>query len=657
MDPLADTRIRPLTHELESHVEGNPLLNIDTFLIPSPYIRESEIKKDYDHSFIWIEEGEILGLILVYANPEGTSFLIYKLVISPFARGRGIGSALGKHLFESISPAATVYLYVWEKHNDTLEFFLKRGFQMGESIVYRNLVYFLLSARSSEILKNSKQTLPEGADAVEEIGRTRHDARKTIRFLSNMVDMLSIENCGRIIEDINRETTSLINTLNGFRDSMSRVHEVNITNLILERIVPYVGAAPSQCELRLKLQKSNVLALGNYVSFGRAFVNIVANSLESITASGRSNGIIEIKIGEDDGTPYVRFRDNGVGMTREQLAIGRDGVPAFVGRTTKNRQEGEGLGSIQIFHTFGPENISVDGRPGRGCTWRIRLRKPSSESDPWFTHLEQRFHVLTTLTEDAVLGADTPRQVAIAYIWQTRKIEIFLFDVILHFSAYHNIRTIFRTVLSRVMDDIDTDELQRFADELRVDRPVLKRWLITISEIIRKRWKAIASLRSQQDLRGAMLKSYGQAIDNVMIFTFDPQSGESFATDRKLAEHLDFSQYLGGERERLLRGEFTGDMNNEERPIFLGVWSIDSEEDLTKKLELIQAGAQRLIEIGVHRKKKLAFYQTTYVRYEHDIDSDSVTTFGEFADLPRHELCRFTREVDDELQGYLSALD
>jgi GNAT superfamily N-acetyltransferase len=662
MDPYHGNLIRPLTPELESNIASNPLLNIDAFLIPSPYIRDSEIEKDYDHSFVWIEEGELLGYILVYSGTDGRSWLLYKLVISPFARGRGVGSALCMRLLQAIPEDALVYLYVWEKHTDTLEFFLKRGFRTGESIVYRNLVYFYLSGTGGNVLAKASTEPDGGAGTSEEIGRTRHDARKTIRFLSNMVDMLSIENCGRIIEDINRESTSLVNTLNAFRDSMSRVHEVNITDLILERIVPYVGAAPFNCELRLKLQKTNVVVLGNYVSFGRAFVNIVANALESIAASDRPDGIMEVKIGEDEGVPYVRFRDNGIGMTPKQLALGPDGIPAFVGHSTKDRREGEGLGTVQIFNAFGPENITVDGRPGRGCTWKIRFRRPSTDADPWFAYLEQRYHVLTTLTEAArpeagLPGTDLSRQESITFVWQTRKMEIFLFDVILHFSAYHNVRTIFRTVLSFLVGDTDGSSFREFIGGLRVDRPALRRWLIHIADLIARRWQTIAALRQEHDLRGAMLKSYGQAMENVMIFTLNPETGESFTTDRKLAEHLDFAPYLGAPKDRLLRGEFTGDINNNERPIFLGVWSIDSEKDLHEKLRLIQAGARKLTEIGIHRAKKLAFYQTTYIRHGRDIDSDAVTTFGEFADLSPDDLCRYTRDADDEMQGYISALD
>jgi GNAT superfamily N-acetyltransferase len=657
MNPHAVNAIVNLTPELERSIERNPLLSIDTFLIPSPYIRESGIEKDFNHSFVWIQEGEILGYILVYSDRDRESFLIYKLVTSPFVRGAGVGSALGEHLVSTIDHEARVYLYVWEKQTDSLEFFLNKGFQLGETIVYRNLVFYYLSAASSQVFSRRSKPIDTGAASREEIGRTRHDARKTIRFLSNMVDMLSIDNCGRIIEDINRETTSLVNTLNAFRDSMSRVHEVNVTELILERIVPYVGGSPVKCELRLKLQNTNMVVLGNYVSFSRAFVNIVANALEAIKASGREDGIMEIKIGEDNGNPYVRFRDNGIGMERDRLAKGPDGIPVFVGRSTKTRREGEGLGTVQIFSTFGPENIIVDGRPNRGCTWRITLRRPLWQSDPWYTRLERRFLEFSQLTEVRLPDERTPRPDAIAFVWQTRKIEIFLFDVILHFSTHHNIRTIFRTVFSFLMGDIEEDALTDFVEQLRVDRPVMKTWLIEGSRMVRTRWCAIQNILPTQDLRGAMLKSYGQAVDNVIIFTLNPGSGTFFATDRKLAEHLDFAPYLGAPRDELLRGEFMGDVNDSDRPICLGVWSIESDEDLLRKLRLLRHGARALVRIGIQSDKKLSFYQTTWSRHTRDIDSDATTTFGEFADLDDQALLRFSRDADDELQGYLSGQD
>ncbi len=656
MDSTSPNVIRPLTPELELSIRRNPLLNIDTFVIPSPYIRESEIEKDYEHSFVWIEEGELLGYVLVYSDAIHTSFHLYKLVTSPFGRGRGIGTALAYRLFGTMPADAAVYLYVWERQTDTLEFFLNKGFHLGETTVYRNLVYYHLSATSAGILERAERDHPAGTIVNEEIGSTRHDARKTIRLLANMVDMLSIDNCGRIIEDINRETRSLVNTLNAFRDSMSRIHEVNITELVLDRIAPYVGASPVQCELRLKLQSTSEVVLGNYINYGRAFVNIVSNALDAIAESER-DGILEIKIGEENGTPFVRVRDNGSGMSPEQLQTDSAGIPAFVGRTTKARESGEGLGTVQIYGAFGPENITVTSRPNRGTTWKIRFRKPTSNIERWFIRLERRFHEFTRLTEAQTLQLTTPRRKIIAFIWQTRKIEIFLFDLVLQFSASQNIRTIFRTILSFLMGDIDEHALGDYMDGLRVDRSQMKEWLLETTLMVRHRWDATQAISEKHDVRGALLKSYGQAIENVIIFTLNPLTGTFLATDRKLAEHLDFAPYLDGDKEHLLRGEFIGDVNNSSQPIHLGVWTVNSDEDLRRKLQLMRTGVQKLIEIGVHPDKKLAFYQTTHVRHSRDIDSDAVTTFADFAALTDEDLLQYSRDADEEMQGYMNLRD
>ncbi len=644
--------IRTLTPELEESIRRNPLLNLDTFVIPSPFVGDTGVHKDYDHSYVWMDEGEMLGYILVYSNRDATSFLVYKLLTSPFVRGRGIGTALLDHLVDNIAPDALVYLYIWQRRTDTLEFFLHKGFSPGETIVYRNLVYAYISAPAGSIVETSLSDA--GAMGTEELGKTRHDARKTMRLLSSMVDMLSLENCGRIIEDINRETTSLVNTLNSFRDAVSREHEINVTHLVLERIVPFVGAARYSCELRLKLSTPNVLVLGNHDNFSRAFINLVSNALDAIAETERQ-GVIEIKIAESDGEPYIRFRDNGIGFTPEQLRLGPDGVPLFVGKTTK-RRSGEGLGTLQIYETFGPENIVVESVPGRGSSWRISLRRASSGADRWFLRLEARVQEETRMLADFP-GPDADHAAIGTFVWQTRRLEIVVFEIVQHFSAYHNVRTIFRTVFSFLMDDIDEETLRDRVGDLRVDRPQIKEWLIECVRRVRSRWRHIDTLRNHVDMREALFRSYGQAVGTLIIFTINPATGECYATDRKLAEHLDFAPYLGGDREALLRGEMVGDVNDNSQPIFLGVWSIDSDTDLQRKLRLLRQGARALIDIGVHPEKKLGLYQTTHVRHARDIDSDAVSTFGEFAALDDPGLVRFTRDADTDVQEMMIIQD
>ena len=66
------SHIKQMSREYEERIRHIPRLNIDSLLIPSPYERDKGIDLDDEHSFVWDEEGELLGYLLVYANEEKT---------------------------------------------------------------------------------------------------------------------------------------------------------------------------------------------------------------------------------------------------------------------------------------------------------------------------------------------------------------------------------------------------------------------------------------------------------------------------------------------------------------------------------------------------------------------------------------------------------
>ncbi|HNX60987.1 MAG TPA: histidine kinase, partial [Spirochaetota bacterium] len=113
------------------------------------------------------------------------------------------------------------------------------------------------------------------------------------------------------------------------------------------------------------------------------------------------------------------------------------------------------------------------------------------------------------------------------------------------------------------------------------------------------------------DFAGMLFKSYGQDLDRTIIFTIDPDTGRFYATDRRLAEHLDFVPFLGKDREELLRGEIKGDVRNIANPVYLGVWTVLDADDLDAKMRLIQKGAAALIKMGINPAKRLCFYHST----------------------------------------------
>ena len=649
--------IQVLTKDNEERIRDNPLLNIDTFIIPSPFIYNPSVTKDYQHSYTWIEEGEILGYLLTYVSSNHAEYLIYKLVTSPYARGRGIGSAFIENLAREISDESHIYLYVWEKQHDTVEFFNRNGFEVEDSIVYRNMVYYRLSALSRDLLKKVGKS-DRKTPAADEIGRTRHDARKTLSSLMAMINALAPENAGRIIEDINRESTTLINMLNTYRDSMSMAHEVNLQDLILERLVPYVNASQEEIELTIELSAQKPVVLGNWLSIGRALVNLGSNSIDAM-ADNEGPNRLEISLYEDDdGFVRLRIGDNGSGISPELLAHGPDGRPAFIGKSTKANGKGEGHGTAQIWSSFGSNRLEVYSTIGKGTEWIIKFERSAVGLTNYFSSLQRRFFELQGLEDETKISDVSTRTEIISAIWRVRKKEIFLFELLERFSHYHNIRDLYRVILTYFHGNIREDEFEDQVKKWKGVHQALSNWLFTTAKKILKDYKMLTAHVDMRNYRDALFKSYGQSIDKVIIFTLNPEEKTFLATDRKLAEHLDFVPYLGDDKDSMLRGEFVGDVNIDSNPIYLGVWSVDSDEDLKVKLLLLQKGAQAILECGIHSNKRLAFYQTTYIRHTRDIDSDVSSTFGEFASLSLEELEKgFARTSESELQGFMAALD
>jgi GNAT superfamily N-acetyltransferase len=646
--------IRGLNSAYEKRIRQIPFLNIDSVLIPSPYIKDSTLDIDYEHSYVWDEEGELLGYLLIYSNPEKTKFHLYKQVTSPFGRGKGIGSAFIEKLATSVAADARIYLYVWEKLISSIDFFLAKGFDFEEITVYRKMKFHLMSARAEDLRNKIELSKNKDYSVAEELGKVRHDAKKSLKVLFDMASMLSVDNFNKVIEDINRETTALLNTLNMHQDRIKVLHEVNMKELITERVIPFVEVAQIPCEVRLILRSKIPPVIGNYMDFSRALINLVSNSLDAIGESGR-RGVIELALAERDDNVILTICDNGVGIDEHMLKKGPDMVPLFVGKTTKQTKTGEGMGTRQIFSTFGANNISVESKTPEFAKWTIFLKKSTQKDITLLTDLESRYVGFIKTTQRIGITKDSSRTDVAAFIWQLRQMEIFSYDLVYQFSRYNNIRDIYRTLLLYRYGGKDFNFVKTELKKCRIDSEIIKSWLLGITRRIKRNETYIIKNVNFDEYKGILFKSYGQAIECTIIFTLDPDSGQFYATDRKLAEHLDFVPYLPGERDHLLRGEFIGDTRNVTSPIYLGVWSLVDLRDLHEKIRLLQKGAQQLLKMGLEKEKRLCFYNTTYNVCDCEVDTFKTTTLGEMATLKEEDFNRFVMTSDNELRGVVFA--
>jgi signal transduction histidine kinase len=646
--------IRKLTPAYERAIRQSPLLNIDTLVIPSPYILHKTIDIDYDHSFVWAEKGELLGYLLVYATPDQQTFHIYKLVTNPFGRSKGIGSAFLRTLVHSVAPDAHVYLFVWEKLLSSIDFFKTRGFTITDLTVFRKMRFHLMSVTAEALRDKLDSAERPEVSVVEELSKVRHDVKKSLKVLSDMTAILSVDNFNQISEDINRETTSMLNTLNMYEDKIHLEHKVSLKELITERVIPFIEAVDSACEVRLVLKSKIEPVNGSYNTSSRALINIVSNALDAIRSAGR-RGLLEIVLEQQGDMVILAITDNGTGIPAEKLQKGPDQIPLFVGKSTKGKTEsGEGVGTKQIYATFGADHVEVSSEEGKSTTWTIRLKKSTTRDTALLDELSTRYVRMIKATQKSRLTPETSSKDITIFIWQLRQMELFSYDLLYHFSRHNNIRDIFQSILMYRFGGKSFNFLKEELSNCRIDNNSIRAWLLGISKRINKFETCILRNLPFQDYKDVLFQSYGQATDRTMIFTLDPDNGNFFTTDRKLAEHLDFVPYLQRDRDDLLRGELVGDVRNVKSPIYLGVWSVETLDDLYTKLKLIQKGAQQLLEMGLEKDKRIAFYNTTYNTCESEIDTLKTVTLGEMVTLKEADFERFIRPADSGMSGILA---
>ncbi|OHE64215.1 MAG: hypothetical protein A2Z99_03010 [Treponema sp. GWB1_62_6] len=644
--------IKALTRETEERIKRNPSLNIDSFIMPSPYVADESLEKDYAHSYVWEEEREILGYIETWSNQDATRLHVYKQVTSPFGRGKGIGSAFLARLAQEAPEGSTIDMYVWERQAESLSFFKRRGFEERERLAWRALNFIRIEGKPGVIRETTAHAGVETGTA-EELGKIRHDAKKAIRLIADMAGALSAENCSRIIEDINRETTALVNTLNLFRDSVQRFRTVSLKELVIDRIVPMVEHSPVPCELRLSFPSEIGEARAHYMEAGRAIVNLVSNALDAIRSSGRP-GILSIALEETGGWITLSVEDNGIGIDEERLAPGSDGKPRFIGITTKDNS-GEGQGTRQIYAAFGAENISIRSEKGKGTRWTIRLPKVEIHEEGELAVLETRWVEFRALSETDEPEAGAEKSGISAFIWRNRKLDILIWDLILQFSRKNNVRELYRSFLAHRNGISSAADFKVELDSYKTDAPELRLWLLEATRRLKRSDSVMDKLAGYDEWAGSRFKAYGQAVERTVIFTLDPATGRVGATDRKLAEHADFVPYLGGDRDKLLRGEFFGDVQNPSNPVQLGVWEIGDADDGRRKAALVRLGARRLLEMALPPEKKLLFYEATWRRGHLDMDVNRPLTLGSVASLADDELGELLVEADEEGGEYISA--
>jgi len=244
-----------------------------------------------------------------------------------------------------------------------------------------------------DLIQNNRNDLIEQKDKViqhkislEESNRllenfaylVSHDLKQPIRNISSFASLLGRENTTpesklEYLNYIKSGCSDLNNIINGFLDfssiSLNEKNEWSIIDLneILETAI-------RNNDFLLKEKESSITksklpeVYGDSVQLISLFQNIIANAVKYSDKRPR----IEISSSLKDGRHHIKFKDNGIGIPKENL---KDIFNLYSRVSTKQKGNGIGLALCKKIVTVHKGRILVESKLNEGSTFTVILPK------------------------------------------------------------------------------------------------------------------------------------------------------------------------------------------------------------------------------------------------------------------------------------------
>lgn len=134
--------------------------------------------------------------------------------------------------------------------------------------------------------------------------------------------------------------------------------EVQYVSQVLLTIANY-----NDVKIEVTLQDGQMFIHGDRNKLRQSLINIGKNAIEAMSKSG---GVLEIGLKEQSHKILITMRDNGVGMTKEQIS--RLGTPYF-----STKEKGTGLGTMVSFSLIRAMKgkIAITSEVGKGTEFEI----------------------------------------------------------------------------------------------------------------------------------------------------------------------------------------------------------------------------------------------------------------------------------------------
>ena len=304
---------------------------------------------------IYIVMLKYFGYFITYillAKRKEFGYLFFK--VSAIIQGFFISFEYFMNTYDDIDKIIDLFIYIFIIYG--LTFFSLYLFKLADKIT--SLYMIINKIQEENKLKNA-------------LFKLTHEIKNPIAVCKGYLDMINIEKveaANRYIEIIKQEINRSLNIMTDFMEfNKIKINSEPIDMIMLLEDV-YDGFKFLTDNKNIKLEfcdsDEEIYLNGDYNRLKQVLVNIIKNSIEAI----EGEGMIKIEYKVDEKNCYVYIKDNGRGMSLEQL-----GHLTEMFYTTKAKGSGLGIALSNEIVKAHQGTLKYLSRENEGTTAMIRL--------------------------------------------------------------------------------------------------------------------------------------------------------------------------------------------------------------------------------------------------------------------------------------------
>jgi len=210
-----------------------------------------------------------------------------------------------------------------------------------------------------------------------------HDMKEPLRTISSFSSLMRKRHGDEIpskASDYLEYIESGSKRLNDLLDDLSNYSMINFNDLELKEVDLNEVLRNVKMDLKLRILDTNTVIendplpkiSGNESHMTQLFLNLISNGIKFQPKEGKKNPIISIKSESDNGFHTITFKDNGIGISKDNLS---KVFTKFKKLHNRKEYEGTGLGlaTCQRIAELYQGKITIESEPGIGTSFKVMI--------------------------------------------------------------------------------------------------------------------------------------------------------------------------------------------------------------------------------------------------------------------------------------------